>query len=400
MFRISEHARRTDTGRRREGNEDASYVRVPLFVIADGMGGAQAGEVASRLTIEVFGGGMPAAGESDEQRLAALIADANTRVLAGAEQDPRHAGMGTTCTAAYLGEHALAIAHVGDSRCYRFRDGQLTQLTDDHSLVGELVRRGQISAAEAEDHPQRSIITRALGQEIDLVVDHHSWAPQDGDVYLLCSDGLTDMIDDRAIAAILAADGALGERADALVAAANSAGGRDNITVILFAVAEIAGAGDAATGQHTTAWGRDELDAARAAAVSEAAPAAAARTPRPPREAAVPQRVAGRRAKLIVALVMVVVALGVVVSAAWIASRSVYFVGTDNRGFVTLYRGLPYELPLVRLYQAQYVSGLPARLVPPASRHLLTGHELRSQDDAVDLVRQLEQGTVGTAGTK
>ncbi len=396
MFRISEHARRTDTGLRREGNEDASYVRVPLFVIADGMGGAQAGEVASRLTIEAFGGGMPAAGESDEQRLATLVGDANARVLAGAERDPRYAGMGTTCTAAYLGEHALAIAHVGDSRCYRFRGGELTQLTDDHSLVGELVRRGQISPKEAEDHPQRSIITRALGQETGLVVDHHSWAPQDGDVYLLCSDGLTDMIDDRAITTILAAGGPLGERADALVAAANSAGGRDNITVILFAVAEIAGAGDAATGQHTTTLDRDELDAARAAA----APAAAVRTPRTPRETPAPQRVAGRRAKLIVALVMVVVALGVVVSAAWIASRSVYFVGTDSRGFVTLYRGLPYDLPLVRLYQAQYVSGLPSRLVPPASRHLLTGHELRSQDDAVDLVRQLEQGTVGAAGAR
>lgn len=393
MFRISEHARRTDTGRRREGNEDASYVRVPLFVIADGMGGARAGEVASRLTIEAFGGGMPAAGGSDEQRLAALIADANTRVLAGAERDPQHAGMGTTCTAAYLGEHALAIAHVGDSRCYRFRGAQLTQLTDDHSLVGELVRRGQISAAEAEDHPQRSIITRALGQETDLVVDHHSWSPQQGDIYLLCSDGLTDMIDDRAITAILAAGGPLGGRADALVAAANRAGGRDNITVILFAVEEIAAAGDAPAG-HTTTIDRDELDAARAAA---AAPATA-RAPRAPREAPAPQRVAGRRAKLIVALVMVVLALGVIVSAAWIASRSVYFVGTDSRGFVTLYRGLPYELPLVRLYQAQYVSGLPARLVPPAGRDLLTGHELRSQDDAVDLVRQLEQGTVGTAG--
>lgn len=395
MFRVDEHARRTDTGRRREGNEDASYVRVPLFVVADGMGGAQAGEVASRLTVEAFAAGLPAGGGSDEERLVALIADANERVLAGAAGDPRQAGMGTTCTAAYLGEDTLAIAHVGDSRCYRFRSGRLEQLTDDHSLVGELVRRGQISAAEAEDHPQRSIITRALGQEPGLTVDHHSRAPQDGDVYLLCSDGLTDMIDDGVIATILAAGGSLDERAQALVAAANAAGGRDNITVILFSVAEIAGAGE----QQTTTIDRSEVEAARAAAprVTEAAPA---RAPRPPRAAPPPVRVAGRRAKAIAALVMVAVLLGVLASAGWMASRSVYFVGTDSRGFVTLYRGLPYELPLLRLYQQQYVSGMPARLVPAGSRHLLTGHELRSQDDAIDIVRQLEQGTIGTAGTK
>src|ERR1700754_1838580 len=185
MLRVADHSARTDTGRQRPANEDSYWVGNPLFVLADGMGGAQAGEVASQTAVEVFRQGLPDGPGSYEERLSSLVSDANKRIHALAQADDAHAGMGTTLTAAYVGEDDLAIAHVGDSRLYVLRDGELQQLTHDHSLVGELVRRGQISAEEAEDHPQRSIITRALGVEDDVVVDHLTWPVRDGDVFML-----------------------------------------------------------------------------------------------------------------------------------------------------------------------------------------------------------------------
>ncbi|HWI74789.1 MAG TPA: Stp1/IreP family PP2C-type Ser/Thr phosphatase, partial [Baekduia sp.] len=253
MLRVADHAARTDTGRARSANEDSYWVRSPLFVLADGMGGAQAGEVASQTAVEVFSeqGGLPDGPGTYEERLAALVAQANVQVYAQAQSDDQFAGMGTTLTVAYVGEDDLAIAHVGDSRFYVLRDGELTQLTDDHSLVGELVRRGQISAEEAEDHPQRSIITRALGIEGEVVVDHFSWPVRDGDVFLLCSDGLTGMVPDARVAEIIGAAPDLSTAATRLIAAANEAGGRDNITVILFRVEEVTPGAGAVVSQET-----------------------------------------------------------------------------------------------------------------------------------------------------
>lgn len=380
MFRVTDHTMRTDTGRKRSGNEDSAYVRVPLFMIADGMGGAQAGEVASRIVQERFAPGLPEGGGSAEQRLAAMISGANTAIMEAAAGDERLAGMGTTCTAAYLGDEELAIAHVGDSRAYRLRGGVLEQLTDDHSLVGELVRRGQLTEQEAEDHPQRSIITRALGIEPDVPVDHFTVPVQDGDLYLLCSDGLTDMVPDAEIAALLQGDAPLVELADALVSAANVAGGRDNITVVAFRVAEVqlggAGGAEQATGTH------------------RAVPAPAPRSPAVPvHPPATPERRGSTKPAVLAAALILTVFL-VLGSAGWIATRSVSFVGTNDEGFVTLYKGVPYSLPGFSLYQEQYVSGLPADRVPAGDQRLLTDHELRSQKDAVDLVRQLEQGTI------
>jgi len=397
MLRVTDHATRTDTGRRRSGNEDSHFVRAPLFVIADGMGGAQAGEVASRTAIDAFAGGLPDGPGSDEERLAAVVAEANARIHALAGSDEHLTGMGTTLTAAYVGVDDLAVAHVGDSRLYVFRDGGLRQLTDDHSLVGELVRRGQLSEREAEEHPQRSIITRALGPEGHVVVDHHTWPVSDGDVYLLCSDGLTDMVPDARIAALIADATALGAAATALVAAANDAGGRDNITVILFRVEAV----DVPAGaeQHTmvgeTAPTAAEVRSAVAAA--PAAPPVPARAPRPPRTAGRDQPAARRSRRWAgpakgLAVLAILVAL--VASGAWIASRSAYFVGSDDQGFISLYQGVPYALPGLPLYQKQYTSGLPTAALSPHVRRLVTEHKLRSQDDAVDLIRQLERGDV------
>ncbi len=205
MLKVTESIARTDVGRHRSGNEDAAFVQVPLFVLADGMGGAQSGEVASGLAVGAFIRGLPAQGSIGE-RLQAVAHRANEEIYASSVSDLRNAGMGTTLVAAYLDGDTLVIAHVGDSRAYRLRDGELTRLTEDHSLVGELVRSGRLTEDEARGHPQRSVITRALGIESLVKVDIWNYPLQTGDVILLCSDGLTDMISEGQVrSALLAA---------------------------------------------------------------------------------------------------------------------------------------------------------------------------------------------------
>jgi protein phosphatase len=233
----------TDAGRRRRHNEDAYVCEPPLFAIADGMGGAQAGEVASGLAAAVLseGGG----DERGEARVTWLIQEANRRVFRRSSEDAAASGMGTTMTVALVdqADGSIALGHVGDSRAYRVRGGELEQLTEDHSLVGELVRSGKLSAEEAEAHPQRSVITRAVGTEPEVDVDTFTVEAEPGDLYLLCSDGLTDMVSDREILDVLSATDDLDGAARALVDAANECGGEDNITVVLFAVDAPADAG-------------------------------------------------------------------------------------------------------------------------------------------------------------
>jgi PPM family protein phosphatase len=281
MLRVAaDHFSHSDTGRQRRANEDSYMARSPLFVVADGMGGAQAGEVASRVAVEAFERGFDDdGGTSPEQLLAERVREANARIheMSQAEQD--RAGMGTTITAAHVGAHEVAIAHVGDSRAYRLRDDELERLTEDHSLVEEMRRRGQLTAQEADEHPQRSIITRALGPEPDVTVDTYSWRAAAGDVYLLCSDGLTSMVPEAQVEALLREARTLSDAGRALIDAANRAGGRDNITVVLFRLEEI-GERDPAIDQPTTA-GRTALTTADVRA------AAAARAPTQARAAAV-----------------------------------------------------------------------------------------------------------------
>ncbi len=229
----------TDTGRRRRRNEDSYVCEPPLFAVADGMGGAQAGEVASRLAAAVL---HEANGdELSREAIVELIQEANRRVYRRSTEDAAASGMGTTMTVALVeSADALVIGHVGDSRAYRVRDGRLDQLTEDHSLVAELMRSGKLSAEEAEAHPQRSVITRALGTEPDVDVDLLELDTQPGDVYLLCSDGLTTMVSDGEILEVVAGSaGDVDAVARRLVEAANSSGGEDNITVVVFELAAV-----------------------------------------------------------------------------------------------------------------------------------------------------------------
>src|SRR5438105_2511685 len=193
MLRVAEQYAGTDTGRQRRANEDSLLARAPLFVVADGMGGARAGEVASRMAVEILARGVGDGSEPDAA-LARLVREANSRIYERSHRHADQAGMGTTLTALYVGENKVTIAHVGDSRAYRIRDGELERLTEDHSLVDELVREGRLTPEEAVEHPQRSVITRALGPESAVDVDTETFEGRSGDVYLLCSDGLTTMV--------------------------------------------------------------------------------------------------------------------------------------------------------------------------------------------------------------
>ena len=226
----------SDPGRRRRRNEDAYVAEPPLFAIADGMGGAQAGEVASGLAAAVLHEPLEE-GAGDEERVAALIREANRRVFQRSTEDAATSGMGTTMTVALVDAGGtITFGHVGDSRAYRVRGGELEQLTDDHSLVGELVRSGRLSPEEAEQHPQRSVITRALGTEADVDVDTFTVEGEPDDIYLLCSDGLTDMVSSREILSVVDSAADLDDAARGLVDAANAGGGEDNITVVLFQI--------------------------------------------------------------------------------------------------------------------------------------------------------------------
>jgi PPM family protein phosphatase len=385
MLRVAEHAERTDTGRQRKANEDAYFARSPLFAVADGMGGARAGEVASRAAIDAIEGGLPDGPGSAEERLAGLVLDANERIIEMAQADSERAGMGTTMTAAYVTDGDVAIAHVGDSRLYRLREGELERLTEDHTLVAELERQGKITSEEAGRHPQRSIITRALGAEPDIQVDHHTWPARDGDVYLICSDGLM-MFPEEQIGEIVRSEPDLRSAARALIDAANRGGGRDNITVVLFRVEEVGAAAEQATSTGMPALHAPEPAATAAPKVQPRAP----RAPAAPRTAK--QRSPWRRrltaAVLVLALIIVPIVIGIS-----IAVRSVYFVGTDDSGFVSVYQGLPYDLPAgVSLYREQFASGVSAATLTPQRRDALLNHKLRSERDANDLVKQLELG--------
>ncbi|HEY6052566.1 MAG TPA: Stp1/IreP family PP2C-type Ser/Thr phosphatase [Gaiellaceae bacterium] len=236
---VARTASRSDPGRKRRRNEDSFVCEPPLFAVADGMGGAQAGEVASQLAASALreGNGDTDGGKS----VVDLIQEANRRVWQRANEDAAASGMGTTITVAVAEQTRVVFGHVGDSRAYLLREGELIQLTEDHSLVAELVRRGELSPKEAETHPQRSVITRALGTDPDVDVDTFAVETQPQDLFLICSDGLSSMVDDETVREVLQRHrDDLDAAAKALVAAANRGGGEDNITAVLFEI----GAGD------------------------------------------------------------------------------------------------------------------------------------------------------------
>lgn len=398
MLRAAQIACKTDPGRQRRGNEDNAFVRAPLFVVADGMGGAQAGEVASRIAVDAFERELPDAG-SPETRLADRVREANRQIYERSLEEHDRAGMGTTLTAAYLDDAGLTIAHVGDSRAYLFRDGSLTRLTHDHSLVEELVKQGKLTAEEAAEHPQRSIITRALGPEPEVEVDTETHEVQPGDVILLCSDGLTTMISEERVAEILASAQTLDLAAQELIDEANRAGGRDNITVVVLRLEEVAADG---VSQHDTFIAAPGHGAGAPDSTQSGAATAVARRPSPLRRAPAPQRTdqalpparrPRRFAKPLAALIALVIVIFLVGAGGYLATRQLYFIGTNPQGIITIYRGLPYDLPGgIHLYETFFVSGYPASLVPSDRRAALLNNQLRSQSAAQNLVRTIELG--------
>jgi protein phosphatase len=392
-LRIAEEAVRTDTGRQRNANEDSYFTRPPLFVVADGMGGAQAGEVASKAAVESFPPELPPA--PPERFLEETIEGANRTIHELARKDPGLAGMGTTTTAAIvdLEGEAVAIGHVGDSRAYRLRGGRFEQLTRDHSLVEEMRRKGQITDAQAEDHPQRSIITRALGPEPEVQVDVQTVPAQDGDVFLICSDGLTTMLGDEQIARLLTRATSLQAALRALIDEANRAGGRDNITVVAFRLEDTAApaAGNPRGGpdEGATLIGSSAEEAGLSATEVRRRAAAEAARKRREEQQGRPRRRGLRTALKVLAVVVVIAA---VAFGAWFANRQIWFLGTDESGRVALYRGAPYELPFgIDLYSQRYASPVQTGSLPPKRQDAVTGHKLRSRSDAVSLVEDIEK---------
>ncbi|MBA2557099.1 MAG: Stp1/IreP family PP2C-type Ser/Thr phosphatase [Chloroflexi bacterium] len=229
---------RSDTGRIRSGNEDRYLIKPPLFAVADGMGGAAAGETASTAALDALTEGYERQGIADAGALGGLLAEANEMVLQKARADPQLSGMGTTCTALWLDRDHAHVAHVGDSRAYRYRAGELQQLTSDHTLVAHLVREGRLTPEEAAVDPNRNILSRALGVAPAVEVDLLSEELRPGDRFLLCSDGLTVMVSPEEIEKTLGDGGDPQGVAERLVNMANEAGGQDNITVVIVDVPE------------------------------------------------------------------------------------------------------------------------------------------------------------------
>jgi PPM family protein phosphatase len=291
----------------------------------------------------------------------------------------------------------VAIGHVGDSRAYRLRRGKLERLTRDHSLVEEMRRKGQLTEAQAEDHPQRSIITRALGPEPEVEVDLQTVPAQAGDVFLICSDGLTSMLDDEHIERLLARATSMQNAVRALIDEANRAGGRDNISVIAFKVvdaaepsleAPVTDGSEGATLIGSTA----EEAGLTSTEVRRRAAADAARQRREEQVAAKPGKRRKRIKRLVGALVALVVVAAVVFGATY-GLRHVWFLGTDDAGRVALYRGLPYELPFgVKLYSERYAAPVQTEALPERRQDAVTGHGLRSREDAVKLLEEIERG--------
>ncbi len=388
-MRLGRSAAATDPGRRRRNNEDAYVCEPPLFAVADGVGGAQAGEVASRLAAAVLKDDARADDGDGRRRVDALIQEANRRVYERQSQDAAVSGMGTTMTVAFVEDGCVWIGHVGDSRAYLIRDGALEQLTEDHSLVAELVRSGKLSPEEAESHPQRSIVTRALGSDPDVDVDTFPVEARPGDLFLLCSDGLTTMVDDATILAEIDRHrDDLRAAAKALVRAANRGGGDDNITVVFF---ELESA-DRATERTVALPPAQEGAVEDEDTLDELAGLEPVRVEAPPREtAAQPEQRHPVRRRLLLATLALLIFLLACAGGAWALWRS-HFVGAEPDGHVAVYQGVPWNLVgNVRLYRTVYVSPLLSAQLSRQERLTLFDHDLRSNSSALEAVHRYER---------
>ena len=375
-LRLVELAHASNTGRVRTQNEDRSLAAPPLLAVADGMGGAKAGEVAAEMTVEAI------ATIGDAPTVEALrdsLVDANRRIRAVAEDDPARAGMGTTVTAALLDDGGTTLMHVGDSRAYLLRDGQLRQITDDHSIVAEMVRQGQISPEEAAHHPSRNIITRALGAEPDVQIDEVRLELLAGDVVLLCTDGLSSLVDDAQIAEAAVAAPTLADAAAALIDAALDRGGNDNITVVLARIGDAADGAVEVTGALPAVGASTDAESTQALRIPPPPPS----IPKPARTPRVLERTVPARSRLgrrIVGLgAILVLLLGAF--GAWASSRA-YFVDGGAVGTVRVYHGAPFEILGVSLFSKWGDTGVAAAPIRAADPAIL-GRSVHGQGDAV-----------------
>jgi serine/threonine protein phosphatase PrpC len=382
-------------------------VREPLFVVADGMGGHIAGDVASSTAVEVITEQTRAADGVGPDSLDGLVRNANAAIYQKSQNDPGLHGMGTTCTLLLVQEGMGYVAHVGDSRAYLFRGGDLSQLTKDHTLVGRMVREGRLTEEEAERHPQRSIITRALGIDETVDVDVSTIELDSGDRVLLCSDGLTGMIDTRAIAEVLDAEPDPQQAADILVDLANDAGGEDNITVVIVDVTGDGGASGG--GRGSPAATSDGAEARGGGAVGTVPRQATPPHPAESREVDPdedpdagsgrgPRRRWGRR------LVAVVIALAVLVTGGvWAVRYSLsnsWFVSVNDGGFVTIYQGRPEEVAGFSLSEVQEETRIRAADLPEFLHDdLEEGIKVDSLDEARSVVANYEE-RVGRSRTR
>jgi len=394
----------SDRGLVRQTNEDSFLVRTGLYAVCDGMGGARGGEVASQMACQALLGLEPP--EVDEERLREAIAAANEAIVKRSLAEAHLAGMGTTLTVAVAGEGGFLIGHVGDSRAYLLHDGKLQQLTADHSWVGEMLRRGEITEAEAAIHPHRSIITRALGTDTSVQPDLFFVPFGPGDRLLLCSDGLSGMVSDEDIAELLGLPEDPQGVAEALVRAAVAAGGEDNVTVVVVVGQEqeetTEEAGQSASGSEADDILLGPLDrgAEQVAQSRTRRPlmawqrlrgASTGGQPTPGPEAA---EVAGRlpratftRRRVIVAAI-VIVAIVVLLGGFVAFNSSVYYVGTYE-GMVALYQGLPGSVLGIELSSVVEIGEVPYESLAPYLKERVDAHDLLSKEQGRAFLKTL-----------
>ncbi len=350
----------TDVGRVRQHNEDALLAAPPLFAVADGLGGHQAGEIASTVAIETLVANAPL--HADSKALGRAIHAANRAVIEAAEERSSRSGMGTTLTAAIVEGTRIAIAHVGDSRAYLVHEGVLQLLTEDHSMVADMVRRGQLSEEESRFHPNRSVITRALGTDPNMSADTLDVRTAPGDRLLLATDGLSGMLHDDEIVQVLAASADPQDAAKALVDAANEAGGQDNISVVVVDVCGRSSGRGLRAARASRGSGADDSGGRPKALRSWLALAA-----------------------WIAALALVVGGIGY---ATWSYARSQAYL-VDEGGLVVVYRGVPGSLAGVSLKWRETETTVPiAGLDPVVADRLAGGIRVEDLDAAHALVEQ------------
>ena len=367
----------TDIGRVRERNEDSYLVEPPLYAVADGMGGARGGAVASSLALdtveELLRGG--------KASLAEMIRSANRAVFERSISDRKVSGMGTTLTATTVDEQGAHLGHVGDSRAYLLRAGALRQLTDDHTLVNRMVKAGEITAAEAGTHPHRNVLTRSIGTEPEVVVDENDVPLIDGDRLLLCSDGLTGMVTEPQIQAILETTPDPQEAADRLIKAANRAGGIDNITVVILDIHE--GAEDASAeppGRGAEASrSADPEERSRAAASTAIVGTQRGRRP----SAATIKKWAIRTGVVVIAALAVFFAVRVYLDRQW-------YVGESN-GNVAVFQGIPATIGGLHFSHVELETDIPVADVAALPQYpaLADGITANDREEALGIVEQI-----------